>query len=56
MKILIIEDDSNKLAQISDFLNDYFKDKELSCEFIVKQSFQSGLSEIFSSCYKVSAG
>lgn len=47
MKILIVEDDQVKLAQIIKFLNSNFTKHEIN----KKYSFQSGLKEIISSNY-----
>ncbi len=42
MRVLIIEDDANKLAQLSGFVRDTYPDARVS----EKRSYQSGLKEI----------
>lgn len=43
MKILIIEDDQNKLKQISEFITQQFPDTQIVARF----SYNSGIKEIF---------
>jgi DNA-binding NarL/FixJ family response regulator len=46
-KIILIEDDSKKIEDIKEYVT-----KQLECEtFIVKESYQSGIREIFRSDY-----
>jgi DNA-binding NarL/FixJ family response regulator len=47
MRILIVEDDSNKYSQIQDCLSTISKDIEVT----IKRSYQSGLKEILRSEY-----
>lgn len=49
MKMLIIEDDQNKIKQLKDFLNLKFPQSEM-CE---KYSYQSGLREIINNSFDV---
>lgn len=51
MNILIVEDDTNKLNALEDFLKDYFEKKNLSFNLDIKQSYQSGLEAILNNNY-----
>lgn len=46
MKLLIIEDDLNKLNNLENFINSYFNEKLITIDLIVKNSYQSGLESI----------
>lgn len=49
MKLLIIEDDQNKLKQINDFLREQFPDIDI----VEKYSYNSGIKEIFYNKYDI---
>lgn len=51
MKILIIEDDLNKLQSVEDFLQKYFKQKDLLYSLTIKHSYQSGLENVLTNSY-----
>lgn len=51
MKILIIEDDLNKLANVEAYLKKYFSNKQVSYMLDVKHSYQSGLEMIIQNTY-----
>lgn len=54
MRILVIEDDDNKLKQVNSFLDEYASKKNILTTIVVKQSFQSGLFELLTSKYDIS--
>ena len=51
MNILIVEDDTNKLIALEDFLKEYFENKEICLNVEIKQSYQSGLEAILNNKY-----
>lgn len=51
MKILIIEDDINKLENLQVFLKNYTKEKHIEIILTIKNSFQSGISSIIHEKY-----
>lgn len=51
MKILIVEDDINKLNNLKNYIFNYFEDKGMDINLSIKNSFQSGLEEILTSSY-----
>lgn len=51
MKILIVEDDLNKLNNLQTFLKYYFKHKEIKIVISIKTSYQSGLEAILSNSF-----
>lgn len=53
MKILIIEDDLNKLQSVKDFLSDFFQRKEFLYDLTIKHSYQSGLESILNETFNL---
>jgi len=53
MKILIVEDDFNKLNNLKEYIELYFKNKQQQFEIAIKHSFQSGLEEILTNSYNL---
>jgi CheY-like chemotaxis protein len=51
MKILIVEDDLNKLNNLKNYINIYFNEKNLDINLSIKHSFQSGLEDILTNTY-----
>jgi len=51
MKILIVEDDLNKLNNLKKFINTYFETKNIEIYIEIKHSYQSGLDTILSNYY-----
>ncbi|RDX33438.1 response regulator, partial [Arcobacter sp. HD9-500m-PIT-SAG02] len=51
MKILIVEDDLNKLNNLKNFLQTYFQDKSIEINVEIKNSYQSGLETILSESF-----
>jgi len=53
VNILIIEDDLNKLGNIKEYVESFFKSKHANCDVIIKNSFQSGLKEILTNTHNL---
>lgn len=51
MKILIVEDDLNKLNNLENFIRRYFKKKAIEIIIEIKNSYQSGLESILSDSF-----
>ncbi|MDD3264173.1 MAG: hypothetical protein PHT94_04750 [Candidatus Nanoarchaeia archaeon] len=51
MKILIVEDDLNKLNNLEKFILKYFKTKNIEIIIQIKNSYQSGLESILSDSF-----
>ncbi|EFU68765.1 response regulator [Aliarcobacter butzleri JV22] len=51
MKILIVEDDLNKLNNLEKFIVKYFKTKNIEIIIQIKNSYQSGLESILSDSF-----